>query len=909
MGNAPKLSAPFVVGDKETDLGKSLALPEKLAHYTLRLLRPGYLYVFDEKRSEWSAYMVMDGAYLFEFDIRAKAPPGGWGKVDFACKREGDAMIARCITVKDAPLATKVWLGFSDVTWTEEVLKKHDSADYRKAHMQCLDMAAWRSGASQAHAADFSKLSRYVAEYTVDPAGLQHETVVYVTKYLPKPYTKPEQLNGNKAEDKKALTLLSRLILELWPRSISTVTPELTRMESAAWAFSTQPFYLQSTDAQPMAIWGDKAAAPYRPVMLALDDPTGIAMELSGLAMQFSAEFTEEPQRKWQYETALTINALKDAVGNGALKDDIASNQGASDMMDGMAHAMDADMGMSYVMKLQSASEQARIKKTHDDIADQRTAQGDAIKADGWKKYGKYFDEPAQQKYLNVTYPAELHSFAEKNIAPLDLSYLAWLKSKTFQACLTHNFDSKNLSSGEAYLALVTMVIHNTSGRTAVGDYLAQCLQQDPGKPEAWVMRAFAFNQDKLVQAWIDAAAEKGTSPSSKLSDIIATLHDKFKDVIVDGEKRELKGFLAGPVNRYVYQLFGPAMENLNKAFNSVPAAAAGKMPPSAKRLVTMLGNVALAENPHMIMVDLRGELTRKDAVRTLSAMVAKLGGGDEQAYRSGVRNALAKMGNAEGKVYPYKGVMLLDKTEAGKLTGLSGNARTEAVGSMVLKPDQLENLMESRISKLGNIEVKGGTVQSLLSLVLMCSAFGEMTKEQAKGNYFGGKTFNFAAAVTTLAGGITETTGHALTATSWGGARTATQIKFMAIKMETRASWLTGGGKLLGVVGGVIAGVVTFFEGVEMLNKRPVLGGVTMALGIGSVVAAMLLLGTATAGMGFVLGILIAIILGVVGWLTPNALQDWLNQSGIFGKHEGGEKYVGPIPQMLALEALSKGD
>ncbi|WP_343124361.1 toxin VasX [Xanthomonas oryzae] len=51
----------------------------------------------------------------------------------------------RCITVKDAARATKVWLGFSDVTWTAAVLQKHADAAYRQAHMRCLDIVRRRA--------------------------------------------------------------------------------------------------------------------------------------------------------------------------------------------------------------------------------------------------------------------------------------------------------------------------------------------------------------------------------------------------------------------------------------------------------------------------------------------------------------------------------------------------------------------------------------------------------------------------------------------------------------------------------------------------------------------------------------------------------------------------------------------
>lgn len=78
------------------------------------------------------------------------------------------------------------------------------------------------------------------------------------------------------------------------------------------------------------------------------------------------------------------------------------------------------------------------------------------------------------------------------------------------------------------------------------------------------------------------------------------------------------------------------------------------------------------------------------------------------------------------------------------------------------------------------------------------------------------------------------------------------------------------------------------------------------MALGFGSLIAAFLLAGAATAGIGFLLGLVIAALMTIVSWLTPDALQDWLGQSLTFGKYQ---RYDGPVAQALALQKLVQGE
>lgn len=57
---APRLDYPFGAGVEDVEL------PEGQA-YTLRLLRPGYLYVYHEVRSTWSGYLVTPMGFLYPY--------------------------------------------------------------------------------------------------------------------------------------------------------------------------------------------------------------------------------------------------------------------------------------------------------------------------------------------------------------------------------------------------------------------------------------------------------------------------------------------------------------------------------------------------------------------------------------------------------------------------------------------------------------------------------------------------------------------------------------------------------------------------------------------------------------------------------------------------------------------------
>ncbi|MDN7673524.1 T6SS effector BTH_I2691 family protein [Burkholderia oklahomensis] len=912
-GNAPELKAPFLAVDKKKEQGKDLSkyeLPGDLAHYTTRLLRPGYLYVYDEARKEWSAYVVTKGAYLFQFDPYAKAPPGGWGKVEFSCKREGDAFIARCITVKNAAKATKVWLGFSDVAWTKDVLDKNSSPAYREAHMRSIDVAAWRGEASQPHAAPFAELASRVAEYATTPGALNKETATYVTSLLPVPYRTPSQLLATDATTKRALAMSSSLIKDLLPAAVSVKAADKGKVVSAAWAFSPQDFYADAADANAMIAWGAKAAKPHRPALVALDDPAGIAMELNGLALQRSAEFSEDPQLKWKHDTALLIGALKEAVGHGAVEDDVRSNENAADLAEGMANIEGGDQvtdaltmmtqGYGAYKRQVEARERAKAEERQR-IREASEAKSDVLGDDAWKKYTSYYDKPRVEREL-AEYQTKLNNFSTQTLVRLDAPYLVWLKSGAFSHYLSHNFDSKDLDSGASYTELITQVIHSASGRTALFNFFLDCLKQDPKKPEAWLLRAGAFNNDALIKGWLDKAAENGAKSDFPLADLAEKFHDKFKDVMVAGSKGELRAKYMDRIARFVYQYCGPLVKFMSDEFDAGATKLLAKPLLSlvpAKWQIGLLGCVAREGNPNLKLVDLRGMQSFSQATKTLAKMLAATSGSDEKRLRESVRPVL-RQGMDARKKYPFRGIALVDEATANKLKGRGAGA---------LSVQDYDEIMYESVRKVGNLDVKVGVVQLCLSAYTLSKSYEEMMK--AEPDKVVGKAVNFGGGVTGLVGGVSEMIGNGLEKFAWGATKTSWQFKFQAVNIESRASWLTGGGKILGVIGGIIGGVMSIKEGLEIRERHTFIGWASIGLGIAAVGAAVLMIIAGTAGIGFIVGVVVAVVMMVNAWIKPNALQDWLSDT-LYGMEEksGGSKFKfkGLAQQEVALAVMGNG-
>lgn len=894
IGHAPKLVAPFGAGVSD------IALPDKQAHYTMRLLRAGYLYVYDERYGArgWSAYQVSEGGYLYPFNPYVDAPSGGWQQMHFSCSRQGDEAIARCITVDDAAHAKHIWLGFSDVLWTQRVLKEHASASYREAHMRRIDVAALRAGASQPHAAKLADLGSHVAEYATTPQNEAAQSRPYVKKLLPTPFTDPAQLLADTDDACFALKMCSSLIRDLLPGAAGKPVARHGRVASAAWAFSGTPLFADANLAAELQQRAAQSAKPLYPGMVALDDPAGIAMELNGLALQFTAEFAEEPIRKWKHETALTIAALKEAVMHGAVKKEASWRKFWTDGLDRLgegANSYGIPASLDQVQRAEAAvaADNARIDKEVEE-------QADIIGQAEWDKhYATLFNEKAQQDELKPDggYAKELKQFAAQHIDSLDKSFLAWVESKPFLHYFTHNFDTHDIDSGMSYTAVLGTVFHQSGGRTAVVKHLVEAIKQHPAKPEALVARGFALNQSKLIEKWTEAAAEKASeSEAAKtLAEISEKVYDGYKGLILAGNSGEVFNGIA----RYIYQVSAGVVNVLGEEVTSTAARIAGKLP--TRMLYGLLGAVAHEANPDLQLLDLHTSASARQAAKKLSRALSTLLGGHPNQYVSAAQRML------DEKPGSFRGVVLIDKQKAVKLSAAKGG-RTLNTGeiSQLVEPQVMEDALHDMAGKIANGEVKGGVVGMILMAVTARFAFKEYA--EAKGSAKAKQALNwYGGTVTSLVGGGFELAGNAVEKTAFGAMKLSGQFKFMSLRFGSTSEWLTGAGKMLGAVGGLVGAALCFWDASEdWKGGHYSVFAAHVILGLASIASAVLLLVT-SALAGFMVGLIVALILLLIAIFRNNKVQDWLENAGFFGDKKL-KPFQGLVPQMQALASLGEG-
>jgi hypothetical protein len=75
-----------------------IKLGEKAAYYSKRLVRSGYVYLYDEARKRWECYFVTAEGYFFKLMETPGVAPVMPAK-PFNCPDEGHRAVASCITI------------------------------------------------------------------------------------------------------------------------------------------------------------------------------------------------------------------------------------------------------------------------------------------------------------------------------------------------------------------------------------------------------------------------------------------------------------------------------------------------------------------------------------------------------------------------------------------------------------------------------------------------------------------------------------------------------------------------------------------------------------------------------------------------------------------------------------------
>jgi hypothetical protein len=161
---APALAGNFKIVNAPQSIGS--------AKYTLRAIRAGYLYTYDEARKQLKAYYVTPQGQLWNFPTYFHGRPPA--DTTFRCLTPLHADVARCIGLvhQKGSEATNFWLGWSSVQWTKDLIAKVDNALWRKKHMQCINVPAMIAGKAD-HAGEFVATHKAIAHFELNEAAMK----------------------------------------------------------------------------------------------------------------------------------------------------------------------------------------------------------------------------------------------------------------------------------------------------------------------------------------------------------------------------------------------------------------------------------------------------------------------------------------------------------------------------------------------------------------------------------------------------------------------------------------------------------------------------------------------------------------------------------------------------------------
>lgn len=803
---APILEAPYNHGFQSPDMASAQA------GYSLRLLRPGFLYVFNEVRGVWKAYEVDKDAYLSEFDID-DAPPPEQEQEPVPCGRRATSGLARCVYIPDPKRAGAVWLSFSDTAWTKDVLDKHRREEYRRNHMQCIDVGAWAKGATAsmpnigALADDLTK----VAEF-------------HLTIPEPDPNRKGAMVYGG----------------------------------PLATAFSNAPSQhftaAQVENFKQVAVQSGRGISP---AIAAVDDPVGCLLDAKSLMEYRIALFEREGNRDWKKATSVAISGIRKAMEDQKVKEQVQENRNS-------AMRMVARFG--YMPP--------------DGIPDSLTAAEEAgVRAAAWRRYEDDYSEAARVEF-DRSLEADMKAFYSGTLTPLAQCFVAWYRSPMFVNAMVCNHDVANAESGRSFTSICVAVTSDATGHQSIFDAMMEDLQGRFDDKANITMRGLCLNNDEAAKRLENSlVAQADFSNPGAWANVLKA----FSHVLEKGRGGDLNGGLK-PVALFAYNLSGPMVRTLGRAGHGMVSAATRKVIDlAARRRMTSL--VAVLSGKPLRRLELSG-MSESHLVHSLvESLVHSNPGASRHELRRQVQQAVSNELGANSGARTRTG----ERTNKGKIKFdwiffVDDSLRSGSLSQMAVSQETLDNIVRSRTSNYIKLDVGMGVA----SLILDCwNVYNSYSKIDAPDKEPGlRKGMDLGAALAGFAATSTEVTGMVVRSTTWGSTALSRPFTFFANNVATRAELLGFCGKLLGTAAAVLSATLDIWRALSAYRD----GDYPMAIvfGVsalaGGTVAVLILLGTISAGVGFVVLLVLAAISMLAQWLIglirDDKVEKWLQKT-----------------------------
>ncbi|MFC0338485.1 hypothetical protein SAMN05421848_3313 [Kushneria avicenniae] len=474
------IGAPELPSDLADDAVSQIVLSGG-QHYTLRLLREGFLYVFNVKRGRWQGYYVTDEGFLSRYidvnhDELLALDPDAPGPLDtdihapvedeeFPCRANPDHVYpGRCVTIPSANEAEDIYLAFSDDRWTKRVWKEHATNENgRRDAMRKLSMPQWKGGSAN-YARPLSELGDRVAE-----AGFP------------------------------------------WIRRQSSDTESTNQRSGAevnALSHSLAPINGLRDDVEGFVDWAQRQAEPSEmtPALFVLDDPAGVTSDLAALLAERENEFNEKEAIKRPFVTAVVINALRDGFRERARMQ--RANKIVEDRLHDKYHNGYGHPGFEQSAKANFERRQKEDPAYRREVEAERLAAYKSISEDeleeaaddAWGKYGDKLRPGEPDHWMENTYRPQLSDYDKDNMQPLASAYVSWLTGNPLLIYLNSRFDDANVESGINFVSVISFVLLGTQSYAPAFKQYVEWLSSTEISDDNLLLRGMCLNQQRLVE-------------------------------------------------------------------------------------------------------------------------------------------------------------------------------------------------------------------------------------------------------------------------------------------------------------------------------------------------------------------------------------------------------------------------
>lgn len=848
---APEISGPFV-----DDSISNIPLPQG-QNYTLRLLREGYLYVFDEAKSLWSWYFVTEKGYLIELASLTQRELNALdlnmcqmldGKLqppenipEFACAANAEhSYPGRCLMIKDPENSTNIYMSFSDSAWTKRLWKEFSSnTNGRRDTMRKISLSEWKGG-NVKYADNFEKIEEYLSE----------------SRMLWSPIKTDKVLGWGD----KAIAYTKNAIYSLAQTSIKKST----------FGFSPYPFNGFKDRVEGFISWAKKQTKniDMNAMIVSVDDPVGITVEIATLMAKRLHEHVTEPKNVWPLATSSAIDNIKSGIYANA----------EEKLINDRDNARKSQIFFANEYAKQDEQDKEFNKGKYDKKNNPTPEELINAKRKAWDKYisGK-LDESSLRKWNN-NWDEELKKVDNKYIIPLVKTHLSWFQSENLYEHLNSNYDDQNIESGNAFVNVVTACIQNTQSYNQCKNKYAEWLGALTIEKKNIILRALGYNQKKILEE-IEKTVNGGLQP-----DVLKGLP---WDQLITGYDNSVSDLGQGGQNaiiRLTAALGGPFAKVAGEAVDHLIGPGLVAMGIIAKAPVILAEGV-------MSKTEIVAEITAKMIAR--NPKISELG---VDAVNKAIEKQLRKLAiygvevKGTGK---FKYLVTADPRVVDDFPGANSQRYARKFAEDVLLTDkQFNNMTRLRWQRFLPTETGLGLITGILQIVALTKLSSDLNKSMDHE-----KTENewrFGAGIAGLVGTLSEGVGTWAESAATAGNRFAITIeRYLGFALRIT-------GKVLGIAAGIITAAWDFYDGFMALQENNSIGYLYIVSGSAASLATVaflpvlgpMIFGAAATGVGIVLVVFVIIIAVLIEFFKDDAIQDWIERCYFHADNDGIEPY-----------------